>query len=185
VARLPERRVVEPPQPDPQIAIEKARREREARERAEREKAEREKAEKERAEKLKREEEAREKRLAALAEKQRKDQLERMIGQAGGAPSGTAAQNAGPSASYAGRVIAKVKPKIIKLASVPDSAEAEVEVRAAPDGTIVGRKLVKSSGHRAWDDAVLRAIDSTGTLPRDVDGRVPSPIVLVFNRPND
>ena len=33
-------------------------------------------------------------------------------------------------------------------------------MRAAPDGTIVGRKLVKSSGNAAWDDAVLKAIDA-------------------------
>ncbi|HRP27833.1 MAG TPA: protein TolA, partial [Burkholderiaceae bacterium] len=30
------------------------------------------------------------------------------------------------------------------------------------------------------DDAVLRAIDKTAVLPRDVDGRVPSTLLLVF-----
>ena len=36
----------------------------------------------------------------------------------------------------------------------------------------------------AWDDAVLRAIDKTEVLPRDVDGRVPSSMTIDF-RPYD
>jgi colicin import membrane protein len=60
----------------------------------------------------------------------------------------------------------------------------EVEVRTAPGGTILSRRLVKSSGHKEWDDAVLRAIDRISTLPRDVDGRVP-PVILVAFRPRD
>ena len=57
-------------------------------------------------------------------------------------------------------------------------------LRTLPDGSIVGKKLVKSSGNPAWDEAVLRAIDRTGTLPRDTDGRVPPVIVIAF-RPNE
>ena len=52
------------------------------------------------------------------------------------------------------------------------------------NGTIIARRLVKSSGHAAWDDAVLRAIDRTGTLPRDTDGRVPSTLIVAF-RPKE
>jgi len=63
---------------------------------------------------------------------------------------------------------------------VPSTLRAVVEVRAAPDGTIVGRRLVKSSGNKDWDEAVLRAIDRTDMLPRDTDGRVPSPIEIGF-----
>ena len=59
-----------------------------------------------------------------------------------------------------------------------------VQVRAAPDGTIVGTKLVQPSGNKAWDDAVLKAIDKTETLPRDTDGRVP-PSLLIGFRPRD
>ncbi|MDP2248950.1 MAG: TonB C-terminal domain-containing protein, partial [Hydrogenophaga sp.] len=40
------------------------------------------------------------------------------------------------------------------------------------------RKLIKSSGNAAWDEAVLRAIDRTVSLPRDTDGRVPSSLVI-------
>ena len=93
---------------------------------------------------------------------------------------GTAQRDAGPSASYAGRIIARVRPNIVLTASVPPALRAVVEVRASPDGTIVGRRLVKPSGNKDWDDAVLRAIDRTETLPRDVDGRVPSAIEIGF-----
>jgi colicin import membrane protein len=61
---------------------------------------------------------------------------------------------------------------------------ATVEVRTAPDGTIVGRKLLKSSGDKGWDEAVLKAIDKTQTLPRDTDGRVP-PLLEISFKPKD
>ena len=102
--------------------------------------------------------------------------------------SGNTQQAAGPSTSYAGRVRAKVRPNITLLeetrAQISGNPEAEVEVKASADGSITDRKLIKSSGVKAWDDAVLRAIDKTETLPRDVDGRVPSPLVFSF-RPKD
>ncbi|MDO9612682.1 MAG: TonB C-terminal domain-containing protein, partial [Serpentinimonas sp.] len=40
------------------------------------------------------------------------------------------------------------------------------------------------SGHAGWDAAVLRAIERTGRLPRDIDGRVPGVLILGF-RPQD
>ncbi|MEP7280545.1 MAG: cell envelope integrity protein TolA [Rubrivivax sp.] len=135
------------------------------------------------AEEARREEARRE---AALA-KQREANLERMLGQAGvtgatgGADStGSAARDSGPSASYGGKIIARVKPNIVLTDSVPPSLEAVVEVRASATGTVLARRIVKSSGNAIWDEAVLRAIDRTGTLPRDTDGRVPSPINISF-----
>ena len=65
-----------------------------------------------------------------------------------------------------------------------DNPEAVIEVRAAPTGTIIGRRLVKPSGSKEWDEAVLRAIDRTGSLPKDTDGRVPGTVEIVF-RPKD
>ncbi len=183
---------VEPaPSRDADIAVEKAKRERERERDKEREQVAKAEAEKKR---LKAEQDEQRKKVAAAEkadkaeqerlDKLRQDNLKRMQGQAGatGAPTatGTAARDAGPSASYAGRIIAKVKPNIVLTESVPPTLRAVVEVRAAPDGTIVGRRLVKSSGNKEWDDAVLRAIDRTEVLPRDVDGRVPSPMEIGF-----
>jgi colicin import membrane protein len=59
-----------------------------------------------------------------------------------------------------------------------------MEVRTSPDGTIISRKILKSSGVKNYDDAVLNAIDKTERLPKDVDGRVPSALVISF-RPKD
>jgi len=51
-------------------------------------------------------------------------------------------------------------------------------VRTFPDGGIAARSIYKSSGHPGWDQAALRAIDRTATLPRDTDGRVPADLII-------
>ena len=126
--------------------------------------------------------------LAESEKKQRDDAMKRMLGMAGasGGPeaTGTAQASSGPSASYAGKVRAKVKPNVIFTADIAGNPSAEVEVRTTPDGTIVSHRLIKSSGNKAWDDAVMKAIVRTETMPRDVDGRVPTPMILSF-RPEE
>ena len=199
----PAAEVVAPPPPRPaelpdaQIALEKARKEERARKEEQRKAAELERrrvaeAERQAAEKLRRQQEAEqqkkqqaaEERAAQQREAERQKNLQRIQGLAGAggdaAARGTAAQSAGPSASYAGRIKARIRPNIVFADEVAGDPSAEVEVRAAPDGSILGRKLVKSSGVAAYDNAVLRAIDKTETLPRDVDGRVPPSLLLVF-----
>jgi colicin import membrane protein len=127
---------------------------------------------------------AEEKRAATL----RHENLKRMQGMAGATgdenAKGTALKSSGPSASYAGRIRARIKPNITFTEDVAGNPKAEVEVRTSPDGTILSRKLLSSSGNKAWDDAVLKAIDKTATLPRDEDGRVPSVLEISF-RPKD
>lgn len=183
------------PTPDAQIAIEKAKREEARREELKREEAKREERKREEA---KREEAERKKKELAEKKKakeeeerleaQRQANLKRMMGQASadasGAPGGTAAQSAGPSAGYAGRIKARIRPNIVLTDSLDGNPLATVEVRLAPDGTIIARKLVKSSGVKIWDDAVLRAIDKTEILPRDVDGRVP-PVIEIDFKPRE
>ena len=113
------------------------------------------------------------------------ERMNRMADQATGSGDansiGPAKQSSGPSASYGGRIRARIKPNITYTESVTGNPTAEVEVRTSPDGTIISRKLVKSSGLKSWDDAVLNAIDKTEVLPRDVDGRVPPSLTLVFS----
>ena len=125
---------------------------------------------------------------AQRAEAQRRENLQRIAGLAGASgglnATGSAQQSSGPSASYAGRIRARIKPNIVFTDDVVGNPKAEVEVRLAPDGTIVGRRLLSSDGHNAWNDAVLRALDKTETLPRDIDGRVPTNLILTF-RPKD
>ncbi len=185
-----------PPQPTAaQIAIERERKVKEEQREKEREK-ERLEAEKKKREADDKKREADEKRKQAEAEKReqaqrerlREEQLRRIQGalQGSGAPTstGTAAQDAAPSASYAGKLKAAIKPNIVFSDVLPGNPAAEVEVRTASGGTILSRRVLRSSGVKEWDEAVLRAIDKTGTLPRDTDGRVPSTLIITF-RPND
>jgi colicin import membrane protein len=121
---------------------------------------------------------------AKKREQLRKDTIAKMMAEAtgNGSPNarGTEARSSGPSDSYAGRIRARVKPNIVFADDVPGNPSAEVEVRMAPDGTIVSRHITKPSGVQAWDEAVLRALDKTEVLPRDIDGRVHTPLIIVF-----
>lgn len=125
---------------------------------------------------------------AARADALRQENLKRMQGMAGASggenATGTALKSSGPSASYAGRLVGRIKPNITYPGDVVGNPRAEVEVKVSPDGTILSRRIVQTSGNKAWDDAVLRAIDKTEVFPKDTDGRVPSVIVLGF-RPLD
>jgi colicin import membrane protein len=159
-------------------AKEKAAKEKAAKEKTAKEKAAKEKAAKEKAEQLARQEKA-------LKDKLRQEQLARLSSMAGTAgQTGEAARASGPSANYAGKVVGAIRPNIVFTDVVQGNPAAEVEVITNPAGDIVGRKLRTSSGSPAWDDAVLRAIDRTGALPRDTNGRVPSPMLIRF-RPKD
>lgn len=202
------RREVTPPAPD--IAIEQDRRRKAEAERKRVEQdaeAERKKREKLEAQKLadklaERQAERQAAKQAALeAEKlaqekanderlaqQHKDNVRRLIGQAGAAPgqtaaditTGSAARTAAPSAGYAGKVKARVRPNIVFAGTVTSDTAAEVEVNAAPGGGIISRRLIKSSGNKDWDETVLRAIDKTRDLPPDTDGRVPARLIIAF-----
>jgi colicin import membrane protein len=102
----------------------------------------------------------------------------------GAAARGSAQQASGPSSGYGARVVARIRPNIRATQDFPRTLRTEIEVRATPDGTIIGRRVVSSSGNPAWDDAALRAIDRTGSLPRNVDGQVPT-VIIVGVRPTD
>lgn len=170
----------------------------------EKEKAAKDKAEKERLDKEKlakeRQQDSKQAKLdAAKKEKEelrkieemRQQNLKRLAGLAasgGGSgdakSTGTAAQSGAPSAGYAGRVRARVKPNIVFTEALATNPTTEVEVRTAPDGTIISSRVVQSSGVKSWDDAVLKALEKTEVLPKDTDGRVPSPMIISF-RPRD
>ena len=185
----------EPAPPPPDITIEQERKRKAEADKkrlaqeaeAERKKREKLEAQKE-ADKLA-QEKANDERLA----QQHKDNVRRLMGQAGATPgqtasTGTALQTAAPSASYAGKVKARVRPNIVFTgtlagSTVGDSA-AEVEVNAAAGGSIISRRLIKSSGNKDWDETVLRAIDKTRDLPPDTDGRVPARLIIAF-KPNE
>jgi len=171
--------------------LEKEKLEKEKQAKLDKEKLEREKLEKDKKEKAKQqraEQEAKERADAKRLEAERQTNLQRIAGMAGatGGPSdtGSALKASGPSASYAGRIRGKVKPNIVFGDDIPGNPMAEVEVKCAPDGTILSKRVIQTSGHKSWDDAVIKALEKTEKLPLDTDGRVPSVMVISF-RPKD
>lgn len=177
----------EPPQvTDAEIALEKQKKAAEAKKREEEIARKKEEAAKRKREEQKlaldkqKKQQQEEQKLAKL----REENLQRMAGMAGasGSPSSTgpAMQSSGASPSWAGRIIARVRPNIVLTEDIAGNPVAQVEVRLAPDGTIIGRRLMKSSGSKTYDEAVLRALDKTEVLPRDIDGRVHSPVIIDF-----
>ena len=90
---------------------------------------------------------------------------------------GTALQSSGPSASYAGKIVERIKSNT--KFSDPNAGKpmVKVMVRVNSGGSILSRGIVNSSGNKAWEDAVLRAIDKMETLPRDTDGTIPAIVI--------
>ncbi|MCI5067299.1 TonB C-terminal domain-containing protein [Acidovorax sp.] len=85
--------------------------------------------------------------------------------------------------SYAEKVRASIQP-IIFSGSLSGNPVATIEVTTAEKGVIVGRRLIRSSGDRNWDEAVERAVYKTDVIPADVDGRVPHKLEISFSPKN-
>lgn len=120
----------------------------------------------------------------------REEQLKRMMGALPTSPQGTpgstgsASRDAAPSQAYVGLLVRKIRSNWVYTGALNGNPAAEVEVVAAAGGSIIARRLVKSSGNPDYDESVLRAIDRTRTLPRDTDGRVPPSLIITF-RPKE
>lgn len=131
---------------------------------------------------------------ALAAEKARADQMARLRAAAGkegaaGGRGGVVGDGVGGGGNakpgYADKVRKKILPLIVfNPSTVVGNPSVEVGVELAPDGTILGRKIIKSSGDVTWEKAVLRALDDAATLPKDDDGKVPRQIRLTF-KPKD
>jgi colicin import membrane protein len=164
--------------PDPHAAEiarkAKAEAERKAKEAAEREKKERERkdAEKREAERKKQDEQ---KRLAEARERQAREaadlkaQAEREKAARDAQQKATeadAAARARAEADYIRRIQSKVKGNVTLPPDLAGNPEAIFEVLQLPTGEIIDAVLKKSSGIRAYDEAVQRAIQKSSPLPR-------------------
>ena len=123
------------------------------------------------------------------SEAQRQENIRRTLGMAGATgddnAKGTALKASGPSASYGKRLSAFIKDHIKRNFEVDGNPELKLLLLVAPDGSISGIKTIQPSGNKAWDEAVLKGINSIATLPRDPEtGRVPPEIQISF-RPKD
>ena len=161
---------VEPPKPD--IAL-KEKQERARKEQAERERKEKEKQAAERREVERREAEKKEqleKRLAEARERQareaealkaqaqRERQTQEKIAAAGA--------RVKADADYIRRIQAKIRGNVVVPPDMPGNPEAIFDVVQLPSGEIIDVQLGKSSGVRAYDEAVQRAILKSSPLPR-------------------
>ena len=123
---------------------------------------------------------------AAEREAQRKSALQRMMKDLGSL--GTSERSAGPTASgnYKGKIRARIIPNITFLMDEGSSnPTAWVQIRVAPDGTILSSRLMDSSGSAGWDKAVLDGIDKTRSLPLDEKGRIPDSVFEIGISPRD
>jgi len=165
-------------QPDPRAAEiarkAKVEEERRAKEAAERERKEREKkeAEKREADKKKQDEqkrtaEARDRQAREAAELKAQAERERVARDAQQkAVAAEAAASSRAEADYIRRIQAKVKGNVTLPPDMSGNPEAIFEVVQLPTGEIIDAVLRKSSGVRAYDEAVQRAIQKSSPLPR-------------------
>ncbi len=157
---------------------ERRKRERELREKAEREKVERDKEERARREADQREAEKKkqveQRRVAEARERQQREadalkaqaereQVARAAQQRADADAAAASR---AEADYIRRIQAKIKGNVVLPPELPGNPEAIFEVVQLPTGEIIDAVLRKSSGVRAYDDAVQRAIIKSSPLPR-------------------
>jgi colicin import membrane protein len=162
----PTPKVEAPPPPKPDIALKekqaKAERERKEREKLEAEKREAEKREAERKQQEKRLAEMRERQareaeaLRAQAERERRAQQQIALN----------AARAKADADYIRRIQGKIRGNVVLPPDMPGNPEAVFGVVQLPSGEIIDVQLEKSSGVRAYDEAVQRAILKSSPLPR-------------------
>lgn len=165
---------------------EKAAKEKEAKDKLAKDKATKEEADRKKDKAAKDAKEAKEAKDAdAKREAQRQEFLKRIQGMAGGTPgsTGTAAQNAAPSAGWIGQVKGAILRNVIFNVGAANP-EVEIRVFLTPDGKIIGMKTLHPSPDPDWNEAALRAIERTGSLPRDGGKSLPAYIDLPM-RPQD
>lgn len=206
VARPP---VVQPPPevtPDVDIALEQEKKRKQlkdqklAQEKIERDKAQLLKAEQLKAEKLKAEQLAKAERARAdaltarqsqqAADKQREENMTKMMKSAGGAQGGSGSSSnrasvggKGSSTTYSAIARAAVIPHVVFTEAFDGNPLAKVEVRLQSDGTIISSRVVQTSGNDNWDKAVLNAVIRTRVMPKDVDGKLPDTILILEFKP--
>jgi colicin import membrane protein len=125
------------------------------------------------------------KRLAAVREAQSREAEAEAQAQARDAQRRDAAARDRSSAEYVDRIRAKIRGNVIVPPDAAPSLVAEFTVLQLPTGEIIDVKPRRSSGNRAYDEAVYRAILKSSPLPRpDRADLFQRELVLTF-RPED
>ncbi|HEY1459493.1 MAG TPA: TonB family protein [Casimicrobiaceae bacterium] len=177
---------VEPPPPSKADLALKARQEQAERARLEKEKrdAEKREADKREAERKKQEE----KKLADARERQARE-ADALKAQADrerlAAAKVIEAAQAKALDSYIRSIQSKVKGNVILPPDIPGNPEAVFDVVQLPTGEIIDAQLRKSSGVRAYDEAVQRAILKSSPLPKPESAELFRRSLTLKFRPSD
>ena len=71
---------------------------------------------------------------------------------------------------YIDKVRSRIRSHIVLPPNIPGNPEAIFIVRQLPSGDIIGEpRMVRSSGHKAYDEAIMRAIKKSSPLPKPDD----------------
>ena len=94
---------------------------------------------------------------------------------------GTAAVTSGPKGSpgYAQKIASIVRAHT--SFSTQGNPTVEVTIQLLPSGEVSDAQVTKPSGNDAFDAAVLRGIHDSSPLPKDVDGRVQTPLKMIYH----
>ncbi len=88
-------------------------------------------------------------------------------------------------ATWIDKIRNQIRGNIVLPPDIKGNPQAEVLVTLLPNYEVLDAKLVISSGHQAYDDAVLRAIIKASPLPKpDTPGLFERTLQLKF-RPKD
>ena len=96
-----------------------------------------------------------------------------------------AAARSRAEADYIRRIQSKVRGNVVLPPDIPGNPEAIFDVVQLPTGEIIDAVLRKSSGVRAYDDAVQRAIVKSSPLPRPDRPELFQRTLTLKFRPND
>jgi len=124
-------------------------------------------------------------RAQADRESQLRAQAEREIQQRQAQQASEASARSKAEADWIRRIQAKVRGNVIVPADIAGNPEAIFEVVQLPTGEIIDATLRKSSGNRAYDDAVQRAIIKSSPLPRPDRPELFQRALTLKSRPQD
>ena len=87
-------------------------------------------------------------------------------------------------ATWFNKIAAKIKGNLVRPTNVPGSPEAIYEITVLPDGSMVGEpRMIQTTGNKALDDAIVRAILKSSPLPKPDDQSAYDRIVPIKLRP--
>lgn len=85
-----------------------------------------------------------------------------------------------PRPSYAQKIQDAIKPHIVPTEPVEGNPSVNIKVTTRPSGEIINAEVVESNGYPTWDRAVLTAVLKAGSIPLDVENKVPPVIYINF-----